>query len=121
MKGLLLKPSMNYSEPQLETIELSGELKDLQKAVGGYIEGVYDLDQYNISMFCNDEGKMLPLEPCLWIYDKQDIIFGNVIFIGVDSEGADVELTDEQIKTVNDYVYKNIFTFEDLFKILYKV
>ena len=118
MKGLLLKPSMNYEAPRLETIELSGELDDLQKAVDGLIEGVYDLDQHNISMFCNDEGKFLKLEPCLWIYERQDVIFGNVVFIGVDDEGRDIELTEEQMQIVKEYVNTNIFTFMDLLKIL---
>lgn len=118
MKGLLLKPSMKNDRPQLEEINLSGEYGELQKAVGGLIEGVYDLDCYNISMYCNDEGKLIGLEPCLWIYERRDVIFGNVVFIGVDDEGGDIELTEEQVKIVEEFVNKNIFTFEDLIKIL---
>jgi hypothetical protein len=91
----------------MEIIELDNQdgsmLKVLQDAVGGYVQ-VVDLKE-NLSLWCNEEGKMLGLPAnhfatILWEkrFGKTDVIVGNAVFTGgTDSEGQTLGLTDEQI------------------------
>lgn len=86
---------------------ITGNLEDLQRLVGGLIECVYDLDSENISIWCNDEGKLFGLLPNIWIYDRQDLIVGTVVFTGNTEDGETIGLTPEQQETVMQYIEKN--------------
>jgi hypothetical protein len=83
---------------EVEIAEEGQRLKQLQEAVGGWIEAV-DLSP-TLTMWCNEEGKLngLPFNPLatdLWeeSFGKTDLIKGNVIFTGgVDDEGSTLGL-----------------------------
>lgn len=71
-------------------------LKRLQEIVGGYIE--YITVQKGLVILCNEEGKILGLDPNFNISDGLgtliDIVVGTVIAIGVDGEDfADVPIS----------------------------
>lgn len=84
--------------PKVEEIE--NTLEDLQKIVGGYIEIVpTDLYMEGIATICNEEGKIMGLEPNVRI--GYDVVCGNMLFVGVDGEDF-IDLTDEQIMLVMD-------------------
>ena len=76
-------------------------LENLQGAVGGLIQAV-DLTP-ELTMWCNDEGKMmgLPVNPvatALWTryFGETDVIVGNVVFTGgSDEEGETTGLLNE--------------------------
>lgn len=71
-----------YCEPgrKAKVIEIGTELPDLQAAVGGFIETYYGLDDRNSVIVCNDEGKLIGMNPCRAVYGDDgkiaDIIFG---------------------------------------------
>ena len=71
-----------YCEPGqiARVIEIGTELADLQAAVGGFIETYYGLDDHDSVIVCNDEGKLIGMDPCRAVYRDDgkiaDIIFG---------------------------------------------
>ena len=71
-----------YCEPgcKARITEIGTELKDLQEAVGGWIETYYGLDDPNSVIVCNDMGKINGMDPCRGLYDSKgdlaEIIFG---------------------------------------------
>lgn len=77
------------------------QLKELQEAVGGWIQAV-DLSD-TLTMWLNEEGKLngLPLNTQatdLWeeVYGKTDFIVGNVIFTGgTGDEGETLGLNED--------------------------
>ena len=80
--------------PRVETIPNTLEAK--QQIVGGLIQAIYPYPE-NVSVVCNDEGKLigLPLNRRI----GRDIIAGNFIVCGVDNRNASFSsLTDAQIK-----------------------
>lgn len=78
--------------------EIENSLKSLQKIVGGYIECAYCFDD-NVTLVCNEEGKLIGLEPNRPIVDREgdvmDIIFGTFIITGL-TEDDFGSLTDVQ-------------------------
>ena len=99
----VVKISTNKPMEILDLDAPAGSLKVLQEAVGGYVQ-VVDLKE-NLSLWCNEEGKMLGLPAnhfatIMWEkrFGKTDVIVGNAVFTGgTDSEGETLGLTDEQI------------------------
>lgn len=71
-----------YCEPgrMARIIEIGTELADLQAVVGGFIETYYGLDDSNSVIVCNEEGKLIGMDPCRAVYGDDgkimDIIFG---------------------------------------------
>ena len=62
--------------------EIEDELEEYQKILGGYLEAVgWDDNQI---LLCNERGKLKGLEPNLLV--PGDIIVGNVIVVGTESE-----------------------------------
>lgn len=63
-----------------EIIEIGTGLENLQAAVDGMIEPYYGLDDSDYCIVCNDEGKLLGMEPNRAIRDEngtiQEIICG---------------------------------------------
>jgi hypothetical protein len=91
--------------PELKVIEkFDHSLENLQKFVGGYIEAVRVNE--SITIWINEEGKLVELEPNFYLTDKNgkayDIVVGDVLIAGTDSEGETVSLTDEEIKEVQE-------------------
>lgn len=67
---------------------ISNTLENLQRTVGGYIQ-VVPLITEDAVIICNEEGKLLGLEPNFTY--QRDMIVGTVILAGVDGdEFADI-------------------------------
>lgn len=87
--------------PYESTIENTLEAK--QEIVGGFIECTGIMSDYDVSIICNEEGKILGLPLNRDI--GHDVIAGTFIIVGNDdSTGEFISLTDEQKEK-----YKNIF------------
>lgn len=88
---------------QWKTHCIGGELADLQKEVGGYIEPAAPLDikKRNIEMLVDAEGafKGLPINPNLFPY----VFYGRALFVGVKGEEF-VSLTLPQIKFLHAWL-----------------
>lgn len=85
----------------------SDSLTTLQTAVGGWVQAI-DLAS-DLSMWCNEEGKLtgLPHNPyAQFMWDKvfgahTDYIVGDVVLTGgTDSEGETIGLTQEQVDII---------------------
>lgn len=92
-----------------ETREITNELEDLQKIVGGYIEIPYLKEIFTkngIDVIINEEGKFIEgLRPEIVVVDNLtgdifDVIMGNCIFASHNEEGETVALNEEQYKVV---------------------
>ena len=64
--------------PEIRTIK--DNLKTLQDLVGGHIEIV--AIERGVVMICNEEGKLLGLEPNFYAVEMNDVIVGPVVFVG---------------------------------------
>lgn len=84
------------------TTDLPHGLRTLQEAVGGYVEAPYipGLNEAGITMWANEEGKILGLPGNFWIFGGRDFVAGPVIFTGHNDEGETLGLTDEQTARV---------------------
>jgi len=95
-KVLLVEPG-RYPK----VVEMGMELKDLQEAVGGYIEATYPFEDEMACIICNEEGKINGMELNRGLFDKQgnieDIIAGPFIVAGLHFEGFG-SLSEEQLK-----------------------
>ena len=79
-----------------EEIEISNSLKSKQEKVDGLIEYVRLLEDDNVVLICNEEGKINGMGPNRDI--GHDIIFGPFLVVGDDPDvGENLSLTDEQI------------------------
>lgn len=80
--------------------EIGTSLKDLQDAVGGYIESFYPFDE-EVCIICNEEGKFNGMSPCRAVYDEDhnmmDIIFGPFFICSCSGENL-TSLSDDQAK-----------------------
>lgn len=92
-----------------ETKEITNELADLQKIVGGYIEVPFLTETFTkngIDVIINEEGKFIDgLRPEIAVADKHtnqilDVVMGNCIFASHNEEGETIELTKEQYDIV---------------------
>ena len=91
IKVLKVEP---YKKP--EVVTLKNELSSLQEAVGGLIEFV-GLDYDNgIDILCNEEGKLIGLEPNRKV--GSDIIVGVFYVIKTNLEGDCCSLDDNEIE-----------------------
>lgn len=101
-----------YIEPnQLpKKIEVKNNLYSKQNLVGGNIEYCRILNDDNVVLICNEEGKINGMEPNRDV--GHDIIFGPFLIVGDDSEiGEDRSLTEDQINK-----YKTKFGIESIYK-----
>lgn len=91
----------------------SGRLEELQKLVGGRIESAFlsiDLDERNITLFCNEEGKIRHLPAHLWLYNKIDFVAGPMIFVKYDDEGEIISLDDNEVKLIEDEILMHVMS-----------
>ena len=94
IKALYIKPN---TLP--EVVEIENNLKTFQKMVDGHIECAYLMDDNDVVLICNEEGKINGMELNRDI--GHDIIAGP--FLVVNDEGDDFgSLTEEQIKKYTD-------------------
>lgn len=105
-----------------EEVEISNNLKSLQKAVKGLIEYYYIPEMEDAVIICNEEGKINGMGPNREV--GRDIIFGPFLIVGDDPEiGENRSLTDDQISK-----YKEMFneksiemTYRKIAKIKYGI
>ena len=81
-------------------ITIPHTLDAMQKQVGGYIQAIYPYEDF-VAIVCNEEGKLLGMEPNKAIRDLDsreiiDIICGPFFICGL-SEDDFCSLTEEQI------------------------
>lgn len=97
------------SDGELKEKEITNQLEDLQKIVGGYIEVPYLSKvflEYEIDMIINEEGKYIDgLKPEIAVISGEtegilDIVYGNCVFASHDAEGNTTELNNKQIKII---------------------
>ena len=98
MKILLLNPN----EPPVST-DIEGDLKSMQTVVGGYIQAVYPFEE-PVALVCNEEGKLLGLEPNRLLRHPEigtvyDVIVGTCFLCSAPPDSENFEsLTDDQIQ-----------------------
>lgn len=80
---------------QTEVREVESSLDAMQGLVGGLIQSV----PYGngLDLICNDEGKLIGLEPNRPIFNGQDYVFGQFFFCRTDEDGETASVTDEDI------------------------
>lgn len=85
------------SNDTVQDMDIPSGLESLQGQVGGYIQFI-DLRQ-GVSMVMNEEGKLMGLpanriatEIFTEAFGPSDIIVGDVLLVGVDSEGETTDL-----------------------------
>lgn len=104
MKKVKVVLKKAFQKPEI--ISIPAKLESFQKCVGGWIEAVVPsekLAERNIVAYVNEEGKLCGQTPNLWAFDRQDVLVGDVVFVGSDGEGGDESLTDEDIAAVLAY------------------
>lgn len=95
IKVIIIEPEKN---PYVK--EIYNTLKAKQEIVEGLIQCLPTLfsDKESYDFICNDEGKMLGLPLNRFIFDKQDVIAGNIIIAKADENtGEFVTLNDSEI------------------------
>ena len=93
VKILVVRPN---EEPVVEL--LSGDYRDIQKVVDGLFQVVYYCEPD--LLVCNEEGKLIGLEPNRIIYQDGeviDVIHGTFFICADDEEGDFKSLSDEAI------------------------
>ena len=95
MKVIVKRPDEEYGR----IVYIENKLKTLQQIVGGYIEVVPITPE--VLAICNEEGKLLNLEPNIRHYD--DILHGTIIMCGATGdEFSDVPIDMDQWKGIVD-------------------
>lgn len=91
-------------EPEQTPIiaEITGDLKEMQRIVGGYIQAVYPFEE-PIALVCNEEGMLNGLQANSGLWDENgnlyDIICGTFFLCGAPSDCDHfTSLMPEQIK-----------------------
>jgi len=87
-----------HQRPIIKQIENS--LHTLNKIVGGYIEYVAMTD--TIGFFCNEEGKLMELEPNFQLMSG-DIVCGTCIFFRNGEDGETEGLNIHDVKLVQNW------------------
>jgi hypothetical protein len=115
MKSILIKEN-----GEIETIFTSKtiSLEELQKNVDGYIEWVTINTNNNTGYYVYEEGKftkgMNEIATKWWYWNLinetgtlkgfSDFISGDVVYLGIDDEGENCELSDEEIEKFEQFV-----------------
>ena len=73
--------------------EVEDALPTYQKIVGGYIE--YFKSVGDIVFFCNENGKLMNLEPNVYVPELNDEIMGTIFAVRADDEGEFQSLTED--------------------------
>jgi hypothetical protein len=98
VKALLIRP---FEAGEL--IEQDPELEELQRVVGGYIEGIGPREMpFGWHAYCDDEGKLkgLPINQVATAlalnlgWPHGDVLCGPVLFLGNDEEGDEADVPD---------------------------
>ena len=103
-----------YDGYSLSTKDIENTLEEMQEIVGGWIEHVPMESLGSIDLWCNDEGKLIDLEPTIALTHKgkiYDWVCGTVVFLRHDGEGGTVGLTAKDIKFLKDKFYTDGLVF----------
>ncbi len=92
-----------------ERITFPHELREMQKIVGGNIEAIYPFEDA-AAIVCNEEGKLLGLEPNRAIRDPEtgellDILCGTCFICGL-TEDDFSSLTEDQMEYYSQLFYR---------------
>lgn len=84
-----------------EQVVIPHTLEAMQQLVSGSIQAIYPYND-NVALVCNEEGKLLNLEPNRAVYDEDtgdilDIIFGTFFICGLGEEDF-CSLTSQQLE-----------------------
>jgi len=91
MRAIVIEPGK-----KAEVREIKNTLVELQNIVDGWIETTYSLDD-NVCVICNDEGKLIGLEPNVEINGA--VYVGTIVIAGLTNHGTDFgDLTEDQEK-----------------------
>ena len=114
--------AIKVTADSIEVIDIDNTLESLQREVGGYIEVVgipenswFDMSyedepEYALDIICNDEGKLIGLEPSLvlgtykhldrggYAREAYDVVSGTALIVGHNDDGDFISLTDDQIQ-----------------------
>lgn len=110
IKVIVVEPE---KEPYVK--EIYSTLKAEQDLVGGLIQCTPSLfdenDTYDFMM--NEEGKINQLPLNRYIYDKQDIVAGNLIIVKVDNEqGEFISIEDNEVEFLMNKIKEQCPKFE---------
>lgn len=93
--------------------ETVSTLADLQKIVGGYIEAVCIDDRYTV--YVNEEGKLLGLDPTMLWLEGQDILRGPVVFDGAPTRaGNSSQLKGKAAEAAAEFAAKNMIAARNI-------
>lgn len=97
--------ALTFDGIKLEEVNITAEdpYDFVRDWVGGFIENVPTLSLSNLDVWCNEEGKLIGLEPTMLLTHKgeiYDIVCGKVCILAHDSEGNMVGLSDKNIERV---------------------
>ncbi len=94
IKAIVKRPDEQYGH----MTHVSNTLENLQKTVGGNIEIV---NYKNVLIICNESGKLLGLEPNIYLLN--DMIVGDIIVCGFkDDEFDHIPIDFQQWKNIVD-------------------
>lgn len=106
IKVVMVEPHKNPTITKIKT-----KLENLQEAVGGLIE-IIDVED-NVSILCNEEGKLIGLEGNRKFGD--DILVGTFYVCGSNDEGELTSLTDSQIEKYIQFFWEpQTFTQQEI-------
>ena len=110
------------NEPKKEPYvkEIYNTLSAKQKLVGGYIQSVPSFfdDKDSYDFIVNEEGKLDGLPLNRYIYDKKDIVAGNLILAKVDIEKGDyITIPDYEIDFLLDKLDAECPMYRDVFEL----
>ena len=86
-------------------VRVDDELESYKNIVEGWLEHFYT-DSAGRDWWCNDEGKLIGLDPNLIFYD--DIIVGTIFIARTDEDGDMASLTDEDVVELTDWFRNNV-------------
>lgn len=93
---------IKFTNEKVEVKRIENTLKSLQEQVEGYIEC---FETPNHTIICNEEGKIMDLEPNLLILANNrlvEVLCGNLILCNTDKNGEFASLTDEEIENITN-------------------
>lgn len=110
------------AEPKKEPYvkEIYNTLSAKQELVGGYIQSVPSFfdDKDSYDFIVNEEGKLDGLPLNRYIYDKKDIVAGNLILAKVDNKKGDyITIPDYEIDFLLDKLDAECPMYRDVFEL----
>lgn len=72
-----------YKKPgeKPEILDIPNKLGEFQRLVGGYVEAI-TLHRSGTVLLVNEEGRLLELEPNVWIFERGEFVYGPAIWAG---------------------------------------